>query len=217
MPRPSKKHPITRETLLIADILAKTKDDPLGHLLKKPALLRSIALALVKRLARNDRERQLVERLIHGIAVIERMPKRVYSPSEKQDTQGKLIAMLGNALVPKHQHEETAVQFQRNWLAEYLKVRGCPLQNARNVADQQLWLREHESEIIQLLSICPCLCDYATSLRKWVDDRADNMKRSLTEKEIIVLTLAALHGTTDNGILHLLKRSSPLSSPRSHK
>ncbi len=185
---------------------------PIPGIPQNPTLLQLIVESLLIRLGSFDREMaQAVRNIIYELAVSEKsreLQADFYENFPILEEHAKLENMLqlGTLAVYKKgrkTHVDLTIKAQRVYLKDYFDEHGFP-GNARNILTQKEWLKKHEPNILKLLGLLKCGCNYADSLDELRNNKK-NVKSPKTEAQWLNGILATFHHTTTENIKKIHK------------
>ena len=156
-------------------------DDPIPY---DPGTLRALVKSLVRRIkAKSPKEGRAVANCVHLLAAIER-----FSPKAALSTEAPLIEFLARPLGEPHQHWNGIVQWQHEWLTDYIRTEKFPFKGSSR--ERRKWFQRHHQPIWKAITRIPCVCEYSPSL-----EAAEEFVGNHTgEIQVVITLLSVLHG-----------------------
>ena len=156
-------------------------DDPIPY---DPGTLRAIVKSLLQRIkAQTSKEGRAVANCVHLLAAIER-----FSPKAAFSTESPLIEFLARPLGEHHQHWNGIVQWQRDWLIDYIRTEKFPFKGSSS--ERRKWFQRHHQTIWKEIIRIPCVCEYSPSL----EAAGDYVETHTGETQLVITLLSVLHG-----------------------
>jgi len=164
-------------------------DDPIPY---DPGTLRAIVKSLLQRIkAQTSKEGRAVANCVHLLAAVERL-----SPKAAFSMESPLIEFLARPLGERHQHWSGIVQWQHDWLTDYIRTEKFPFEGSSG--EQHKWLQRHHQAIWKAITRIPCVCEYRPSL----EAAADFVGTLTGEIQLVITLLSILHGLQSTANLY---------------
>jgi len=182
--------------------------------------LQCIIQGLLMRIELRDKEEfRMLEGFVREAAITERLypdwttvvKSQYMSPNttteedrkEVKELLADMILTLATAKVSRAKHSKDIIKLQRDLLAHYLDQKKHHFNSkTRNPAAlRSLWVQEHQSPLLDLLSSAPCNHPYPADLDRRLNENAGNCK---SPADFMLLILSEIHHTTRQYISKIL-------------